>query len=809
MLRTQLLQSAAMTDQSVCQSNAAVFAPPSAARGWLALESIVLLCCGALLMSYFYGPERAAPGGEIGVPGNDSGYHLRMAAMLPEWGFVREFPWLRFVYFRNHGNDFVSHHVGFHVLLLPFVKLSEVITGDAMAGGRWAMCFFFGMVLMLFNLLLAVQHIRFRWFWVLLFLLLPHQFFMRHASIRAICPSLALMLLVTLCLFARRPVLTGLTVCASNLLYLGSVLFTPILVATYFFASALGPPGVRKTPWSLGIGGFAGWCAGVLAYPYLGGMLEFLLLQVFGTGLSPDIEVGTEWRPYEGVWWFAEHAGVLLAVWVVALVARVRGGPPLDARETTLLVLNFVFLLLTLKSRRFIEYWPVFGLLSAASLASPLLNPIAIALERPRRPAGATDSLPTPVLIVAVALLVVSVAAIGGVAYGGRIGPLLEHWQLIAIGGLFALVPTAWAAIGLRAAPAARFGAAAVVALTSIAAYMVWLSAAAGPLRVIQRSVRCEYDLPAIREMMAFIREHSQPGDVIFTDDWDIFPIFFYHNWHNHYVVGLDPKFTHERRPDLWERYVRVTRGNVPSTGTVRIRDSDGSWVNQQVDAELQDIREHFGARWVICDRDHAALARLLHESRGLAELVYPSRNFARARRAPFMVFRIRQPGEAVATQPASDALGAIESDPNGILYLSRLEPVSVEQGWGELQLDAAVEGGPLMLGRTRFLQGLGTHAPSRIEYRLPPGYEAFEATAGVDASQREGGSVILSVTLDGREAYRSPVLTASSPPVQIRIPLNGAQRLVLMADPTADGRRFDHVNWAGARLVKPIESDD
>ena len=119
-------------------------------------------------MTYAYGGTGGAAGDETGVPGHDSFYHVKMAVMLPELGIAREFPWIRFAYFTNTGQEFISHHFGFHLLLVPFVQVAHFLTGDYLAGGRWATAAFFGLTLMLFNLLLINEGIRWRGVWLLL-----------------------------------------------------------------------------------------------------------------------------------------------------------------------------------------------------------------------------------------------------------------------------------------------------------------------------------------------------------------------------------------------------------------------------------------------------------------------------------------------------------------------------------------------------------------------------------------------------------------------------------------------------------------
>lgn len=124
-------------------------APPRAARLLAFVEGAAVFLLGVVVMNYFYAASVARPGAEIGVPEHDSYYHVAMAAMLPEHGLLAQFPWLQYTYFRDQGDDFVSHHWGFHLLLLPFVTAAQWLTGDALPGGRWAMGAVFGANLLL------------------------------------------------------------------------------------------------------------------------------------------------------------------------------------------------------------------------------------------------------------------------------------------------------------------------------------------------------------------------------------------------------------------------------------------------------------------------------------------------------------------------------------------------------------------------------------------------------------------------------------------------------------------------------------
>lgn len=858
---------------TVAPQPAAALPPRSLRARWLdAIESLGLFVLGLAVMNFIYAASPATPGGRIGVPEHDSFYHVKMAALLPEVGALRSFPWLQFAYFREQGDEFVSHHFGFHVLLAPFVHTAHWLTGDWLIGGRWAMCFVFAVNLVLFNLLLRAGNVPCRWLWLALFFVLPDQFFGRHASVRAIGASLMFMQMILLALFQARYLVAAVVLGLYVHLYLGAVMFGPVVVAAYAAAHVLGPPGDRRFPAVMVLTAAAGWLLGVLTYPYSGGMYEFLKLQVFGTGLTPDIEVGREWKPYTDPWFLVGMASTLLLVWTTALIVRVRSGPRLDARETAVLMLQFGFLLLTLKARRFIEYWPPLCLLSAAYLAGPWMRGVgvwiaewieraapararaaqafgllglagvvcALLAAAARAPLASFILADWQVWLAAVALLLLAplsrIWACGAAVLGTERPPLRLAAILVVAIVFVATVPAILHfGLGTFAAPRVRLHALAWVALA--AAYLVvpavayFLSArepaqalrpvvapslivvlaglalpalvvwrGAKPLTAAADMARCRYDLDAVAGVMDVVQRHSRPGEVIFTDDWDVFPPFFYFNTHNHFIVGLDPKFTHARRPDLWERYVKISRGQVPAS--LRLVAAKANEETKSLPVELSDIRDEFRASWVITDRDHTRLADLLAQADDLAELVYPAGGYTANRYAPYLLFRIRGKPEQQtivdARRPAAD----------GSLPLSALRPQQVEQGYGDLARDRSVDGNLMRLHGRLFRSGLGTHATARLTYQVPEHASSFESWVGIDDETEGRGSVVASIWLDGRKVFESPVLRGLEEPLRVRVPLADARTLTLLAECTEDGNRFDHVDWADARFVPDAGPD-
>lgn len=619
-----------------------------ATRSAAFIESAVVFLIGYLAMSFFMPSE--------GLPGNDSYYHVKMALMMPEVGLVEKFPWLQYSYFTKDSDDFVSHHYGFHALLIPFVNAGQWLVNDDLAGARWAICTFFGLAMAFFHSILRGEKVPWRMLWVLLFLAMPIQFYTRHAYIRAISPSLFAMFVLVWAMFRGRWLIAGIVVLLFNHMYLGAVMYSPVIVASFALANVLGVPEDRKWPWKMVAATAIGWFIGILTHPYCGNMFEFLRLQVFGTGLTPDIEVGSEWKPYSDIWWFAVlFAGPILAIWCGSLVTRLRLGPRLTANELTLVLLHFAFLVLTLKARRFIEYWPAFCLLSSAVLAKPALEAMRDWLAR-----DLTDDSNGSAMIMRIfwsaAGLGLAAWLVTGAVRHDKVGPALkdviQSWRFwtAVVAGLYLPVLLEF----LRTERSRPSRVAAVLWLLPLAfAATTFVTVASSIMwKEIRKSCKCSYDVPKLTAMMDAIRADSKPGDIIFTSDWDDFPLHFYYNNYNHYIVGLDPKFTHDRRPDLWERFVRITRAQTPTTSTVKMKDSTGKEFKEKLDIRVEDIRDVFKARYVISDRDHKALSNKVMGAKGFAELLYPVGEWKKNQNAQYVVFKILD--APVTTGPAT-----------------------------------------------------------------------------------------------------------------------------------------------------------
>lgn len=123
-----------------------------------------------------------------------------------------------------------------------------------------------------------------------------------------------------------------------------------------------------------------------------------------------------------------------------------------------------------------------------------------------------------------------------------------------------------------------------------------------------------------------------------------------------------------------------------------------------------------------------------------------------------------------------------------------------VLENHGPVQLNARGDE-PLRIGTRNFHKGLYCHAPSRVVVRLPSPGKEFASIIGVDA-RAGGGSIVFSVSVEGKEAFNSGVRHISDPPLPISVDLNGATEFTLSVGDAGDGITCDQADWADAAVI-------
>ncbi len=122
------------------------------------------------------------------------------------------------------------------------------------------------------------------------------------------------------------------------------------------------------------------------------------------------------------------------------------------------------------------------------------------------------------------------------------------------------------------------------------------------------RDTETPINIKTTQEVNEFLIKNSPTGEIVFTDDWDVFPFYFYFNQKNYYIVGLDPEFMNQFDHDLYEEFADISSGDDPNN--------------------LERIKNDFKASWVLVADDHPQFRENLINAPTLFENVFENQNY-------------------------------------------------------------------------------------------------------------------------------------------------------------------------------------
>lgn len=326
---------------------------------WLRFPLVFLLGSGWLSLFQIPGS----------FPDPDAFFHAKMASLMLERGPLLSFSWLDLTALHTGFND---QHLLFHCFLMPFVKWFGVLPGAqiaaVMAGGVFAV-----VVLWVIEKL-AIRH---AWFWTMVMLATPPM--MTRLSLGKASPfAIALFLLGMLAwkTSARRwAFLIGVVYALTHggwLLLIGAQVVLSIGEWVYarFVEEKRAMPDVRVALATLGGGLF-----GSFIHPNFPETIPYLWVQIFQIGIATPlgrVMMGNEWYPYP-LMELVVHTSLLIVIGCIAVLGAVRARRSVLGREQAVFAIGCgllvaIFLALTFKSARFIEYLVPVTVLWLASL---------------------------------------------------------------------------------------------------------------------------------------------------------------------------------------------------------------------------------------------------------------------------------------------------------------------------------------------------------------------------------------------------------------------------------------------------------
>ncbi len=443
----------------------------------------------------------------------DSFYHAKMAVLIRDRGVIYDFPWLGLTVL---GDNYTDQHFLYHVLLIPFVTWLPPLVGIKLA------TVVFGAVLAV-TVYWLLRQFRVGWaFGLVIILILIRPFVFRIMLAKA--PSTALIfLLVGLGWIFHYHLRRLFGLAFAYVWYYGGFALLTVAAVTYATVSAglnriahihvqrwvekvLSLVGrqarrFRRRPLNLWLVGtvVAGTLTGLVINPYFPANLTFYSHQLINIGIinfRNVIGVGGEWYAYG----FSElvagsaFASLLILLALAAMVIRWRR----PSKQTlTLAILAAFFFVLTIKSRRYVEYYVPFAVLfSGFSLHDSLGDSRGREVWREFR----------------------------------RL--FLQHpWSRWVAGSLAALI---------------LFGFGYLAARDYVGNW---------------RDLRQGFPASRFEAVSLWLLLNSPPGSRVVHSDWDEFPVLFYHNSHNTYIMGLDPTFLYKADQARYWTYVNITLG--------------------------------------------------------------------------------------------------------------------------------------------------------------------------------------------------------------------------------------------------------
>ena len=304
-------------------------------------------------------------------PDPDSFYHAKFSQLLAQRGASTEFPWLSATSLRY---QFVDHHFLYHLLLIPFVSF-----GDPLWGIKAATAIFAGLMLVAFYFFLRSLQVRGA-FWYALFLLTVNPLLFRINLAKAQPLVLAWLFLCLYFLFKRQPLPLLFGAFLYSWLYggwlvlLGTVVLTVLLTQTrqhplrQLFSLHRAGRVAGRLNLELLFSAFVGIGLGLLLHPYSPGILEFTWQQAFRIGVvgyQRVIGVGSEWYPY-GLLSLVRDAAPFLALLLAGVLSFLAQRKNRSTVSLVLALLTAIFFVMTLRSRRYVEYLMPFGVAFSA-----------------------------------------------------------------------------------------------------------------------------------------------------------------------------------------------------------------------------------------------------------------------------------------------------------------------------------------------------------------------------------------------------------------------------------------------------------
>lgn len=449
----------------------------------------------------------------------DAYFHIKFSYLMRgQWGIIKSLPWLQYTIHKDYFRD---HHFLHHIIYIPFTF------GNLIIGAKWGAVIFPSLAATAFFRLLTANQIKFAFVWSLLFLVSSRVFIYRMSMARVQSISLLFMILAVLFIIERRYI--ALSVLAFLFVWLYDGFFMLAIIGVIFFFCEWGINKERDLKLLIYL--FSGILMGMVINPYFPNNITSYIFNMMRASKSPEnVSVGIEWSPYT-TWYLLKDSAPVFIMFISSILYGLIYGVKDKAKSISLLMISLFFFVLLCRSRRSIEYWPVFSLMFSAFALNGLFQ--------------SKKELDT-----------ITCKTISRI--------------LITIGSIL------------------------LVALSTVNVVKA------------REMIMDEEPLDYFKGAAIWLKENTNPGDIVFNADWDDFPQLFFYNSDNYYIVGLDSNYMYKLDPELYFKWKDITRGKISNPSI--------------------DIKNLFKANFIITDNEQEEFIEKIKEDKQ-CQIVYQDGN--------------------------------------------------------------------------------------------------------------------------------------------------------------------------------------
>jgi hypothetical protein len=350
------------------------------------------LLTGAVLFALFSALFAFVQFGTSALADNDGFYHLRMAALIRQYGLRVPFTWLPLSILNPQA--FYDHHLLYHVYLSLFTGGSDQAM---LIAAKWASVFMPAAAFVAIWWLLRGQQVRYAAIWALGLFAVSEAFLYRMSMPRAQAASLLVLAVGLHWLLQRKFV----WLIPLGFLYVWLYNAFPLLIVIAVVYAVAAFLTERRIEWKAVIYPGVGIVLGLIINPYFPQNIAFIVNHLVPKIGELGVSVGNEWYPYD-TWVLIENSGFAIAAFLIGVFALIWRGQKFNRATLTAFALSVLFGLLTFKSRRFIEYFPAFALIFSAlaiGRAANLPMPVADLRHQQWYPIGLLAILTVPLII--------------------------------------------------------------------------------------------------------------------------------------------------------------------------------------------------------------------------------------------------------------------------------------------------------------------------------------------------------------------------------------------------------------------------